>query len=319
MTEPVLTKEGQETLDAILNVRPPLIKERKRQKVFRALSLLMNEQGAKEAGRELVIEAARLVLPPSDNGQILMAENPDRLKKLSDIQELGAEAYYRATVGAKRWDIPEGKTIKRTPNMKVLAFCASPRVGGNTDILIDEALRGAQDAGARVEKVNLQKIKLGFCTNCCICREEGHEGFCVLKDDMSEMFPKILEANALIIGFSVYIGRECAQLAAFFDRWFCVNRTKLGTDKISMVIYTQGASLLDVYDHVAEKVIGILRHNGITTVEAITAGGFSGQRDPRRYCRGSEHGLDEEGKGVIRRSPKELEKAYQAGKALVTG
>ena len=44
--------------------------------------------------------------------------------------------------------------------MKVLGIMGSPRVGGNSDILLDEALSGAKDAGAEVEKIILDKKKI---------------------------------------------------------------------------------------------------------------------------------------------------------------
>ncbi|MCX5909627.1 MAG: NAD(P)H-dependent oxidoreductase, partial [Deltaproteobacteria bacterium] len=39
--------------------------------------------------------------------------------------------------------------------MKVLGILGSPRIGGNSDILLDQALAGAIDAGAEVEKISL--------------------------------------------------------------------------------------------------------------------------------------------------------------------
>lgn len=191
--------------------------------VFRAPSLLMNEQDLRDAGRGLVIEAAKLVLSgPHYQTNIRMLEDPAKFKKLSVDKFFDIEAYYTMPVQVKRWDIPKVKTIKRPAEMKVLAICASPRVGGNTDVLIDEALRGAADAGAKIQKIRLQKIKLGYCIQCGECREPGKEGFCVLKDDWSTIYQSMLDSNAIIIGFPIYLGRECAQLATFFDRWYCI-------------------------------------------------------------------------------------------------
>jgi multimeric flavodoxin WrbA len=39
--------------------------------------------------------------------------------------------------------------------MEVLALVGSPRKGGNTDILTDEFLRGASEAGAQVQEAHL--------------------------------------------------------------------------------------------------------------------------------------------------------------------
>ena len=44
---------------------------------------------------------------------------------------------------------------------KVLILSGSPRKGGNSDILCDEFLRGAQDAGHKAEKIRVAEQKGG--------------------------------------------------------------------------------------------------------------------------------------------------------------
>jgi multimeric flavodoxin WrbA len=317
MTELVLTEEGQEALEGIFSRRAPVTQEGDRKRVLQALSLLMKVQDLEEAGRELVLEAARLVLPPTYNSLIRRVEDPTEFKKfMIDIYN-DMQVYYAVPRQVKRWDIPKAKEIRRPADMKVLAFNASPRVRGNTGVLIDEALRGAKDAGATVEKIRLQKIKLQFCTHCSKCWEPGFQGFCALKDDMSSyVYQKMVEANAIIIGFPIYVDRECGQLAVFFDRWLgfaqAALRTgqhKMETEQVAMIIGTWGVPWVDTYDHIIGNVINILNACGIITVEALSAGGFEGAL----------FGLDDKRKAIIRRFPEELEKAYQAGKSLVTG
>lgn len=316
MSDPVLNKEGKETLEAVFRNLSPITREREKKRIFRALSLLMIERGTQKAGKELIIEAARLVLPPSYKGNFYMLEDPAKFKQFIVDAYFNRDAYYAVPIQVRRWDIPGNKTLSRPAEMKVLAICASPRARGNTEVLIDEALRGAQDVGAKVEKIRLQKIDLKFCIHCAKCREPGHDGFCDLKDDMAlYIYQKMVEASAIIIGFPIYIGRECGQLATFFDRWYCMPVTGRRTpgakleDRVGMVIGTWGGAWIDAYDHIIEHVINILHVNGITTVEALSACGFGGLL----------HGLDDQGEARIRAFPTEIEKAYQAGKALVTG
>ena len=57
--------------------------------------------------------------------------------------------------------------------MKVLGILGSPRVGGNSDILLDQALAGAKDAGAEVEKIVLSRKKISGCLDCQKCNEIG--------------------------------------------------------------------------------------------------------------------------------------------------
>ena len=45
---------------------------------------------------------------------------------------------------------------------KVLILSGSPRKGGNSDILCDEFLRGAQDAGHKAEKIRVAEKKVGI-------------------------------------------------------------------------------------------------------------------------------------------------------------
>ena len=69
---------------------------------------------------------------------------------------------------------------------KVLILSGSPRKGGNSDILCDEFLRGAQDAGHKAEKIRVAEKKLAPCSGCYYCSTHG--GACVHKDDMADMY-----------------------------------------------------------------------------------------------------------------------------------
>jgi putative NADPH-quinone reductase len=307
MTEPTLTKEGQEVLDEIVNTRPPIVRESRKQKYLRMLSFLMNEQDLKQADRRLVIETITMVESKALDPIFLRWEDPAKFKRLLVDPRTDVEACYALPVEVKRWDCPPVPAGKRPEEMKVLAFCASPRKGGNTEVLIDEAIRGVQDAGAKVEKFVLQKMKIGYCIQCTQCNLPGFEGFCPQKDDLSDIYPKIVDSDAIIIGFPIYTARECAQLATFMDRWRCVG--KVEPSRRVMVIGTWGYPAIDTYDHMIERLISILHLHGFETVEALSACGFSGKLG----------GFDENRKAMVLRFPKELEKAHQAGKSLVTG
>ena len=102
--------------------------------------------------------------------------------------------------------------------MKILGVMGSPRIGGNSDILLDEALAGAKDAGAEVEKIILDRKKIAGCKDCKKCNETG---ICVIKDDMLEIHKKILEAYAIIHSVPVYFWSITSQMKAYLDRW-CV-------------------------------------------------------------------------------------------------
>jgi multimeric flavodoxin WrbA len=129
---------------------------------------------------------------------------------------------------------------------------------------------------------------------------------------MTQIYQKTIDSDAIIIGFPIYTGRECAQLSTFMDRWDCFKRFKFGAmlrpGKVALVIGTWGYAYDDTYDHIIENIMVILKLHKVETVEALSACGFEGIL----------HGLDEQSRGVIAKFPKELKKAYDAGMSLVS-
>jgi multimeric flavodoxin WrbA len=102
--------------------------------------------------------------------------------------------------------------------MKVLGIMGSPRIGGNSDILLSQALAGAKDAGAEVEKIILDGKHISGCKDCKKCNKMG---VCPIQDDMGEIQKKILEAYAVIHSVPVYFWSMTSQMKAYLDRW-CV-------------------------------------------------------------------------------------------------
>jgi multimeric flavodoxin WrbA len=99
--------------------------------------------------------------------------------------------------------------------MKVLGIWGSPRVGGNTEVLLDALLRGARDGGGEVEKVELRKLKISPCLEIYKCLETGE---CPIKDDMRELYPKLLAADAVILASPIFFYGVTAQAKAMIDR-----------------------------------------------------------------------------------------------------
>jgi len=85
--------------------------------------------------------------------------------------------------------------------MKVLGLFGSPRRGGNTEILLDEALKGAEREGAEIERLYLSDLDVTPCTECHGCDETGS---CVILDDMQKIYPKLLEADIIILASPIF-------------------------------------------------------------------------------------------------------------------
>lgn len=99
---------------------------------------------------------------------------------------------------------------------KVLILSGSPRKGGNSDLLCDEFMRGAQDGGNTVEKIRVVEKKIAPCIGCYYCDKNG--GKCVQPDDMAELLQKMIDADVLVLASPVYFYSICAQLKAVIDR-----------------------------------------------------------------------------------------------------
>ena len=99
--------------------------------------------------------------------------------------------------------------------MKVLGIMGSPRLGGNADLLLDEALRGAQSQGAETEKVIVSKLNIAPCRECYGCLDDGN---CDVQDEMQEIYPKLLGADIVMIASPMFFYALPAQLKALIDR-----------------------------------------------------------------------------------------------------
>ncbi len=99
--------------------------------------------------------------------------------------------------------------------MKVLGIMGSPRIGGNTDLLLDEALRGAASQQAEVEKIIVDKLSITPCREYYGCFRDGN---CVIRDNMDEIYPKLLSADGIIVASPIFFYGLTAQLKALIDR-----------------------------------------------------------------------------------------------------
>jgi multimeric flavodoxin WrbA len=91
----------------------------------------------------------------------------------------------------------------------------SPRRGGNTDLLLDRALEGARSRGAAVEKINADRLKIAPCREIYACLKDGN---CAIKDDMTGIYEKLLEADVIIVATPIFFYTVSAQLMLLISR-----------------------------------------------------------------------------------------------------
>ena len=98
---------------------------------------------------------------------------------------------------------------------KVLVISTSPRKGGNSDVLADEFVRGAQESGNSVEKVTLCDKTIGFCKGCLACQSTQR---CVIHDDADAIAQKMLTADVIVFATPIYYYGMCGQMKTMLDR-----------------------------------------------------------------------------------------------------
>lgn len=187
--------------------------------------------------------------------------------------------------------------------MKVLGINASPRSGGNSQLLLERALQGAVSAGAQVSTLVLSSL------NIAPVSEEEYDkisgsGFSVVSDGMDAVFMEIAEANAVIVASPIFFGSLTAQAKTMIDRFQCVWLSKniFGMEmfkhrKKGAFICVEATDRRDFF----ENARSIVRHF-FATINAEYAGELLAT------------GLDK--KGRVLEHPELLEKAYELGVKL---
>lgn len=183
---------------------------------------------------------------------------------------------------------------------RVLVFKSSPRENGNSSTLADRAVEGAISAGADVEVFSLHNMNINPCDACDTCKETG---VCVLKDDMQVLYPKLRQADAIVIASPIYWFTMNAQTKLFVDRWYGLESP-------------QGNALKG-------KQFGILLTYGDT--DPYSSGAINAIRtfqDMLGYIGASIGGLvygTANDIGDIQKLPDLMERAYQLGEKLGSG
>mgnify|MGYP005836789321 CR=1 FL=1 len=105
-----------------------------------------------------------------------------------------------------------------TVPVSILGIAGSPRVGGNTDTLLHEALRGAAEAGARTEFLAARSLVMRPCIECDRCQATGR---CAINDDAQAVHQKLLAADHLVFATPIFFAAVTAQAKILIDRCQC--------------------------------------------------------------------------------------------------
>ncbi len=186
--------------------------------------------------------------------------------------------------------------------MKILCIYGSPRQGGNTDILMEEFIKGVENKGGEVIRVKLREKKISPCQSCGYCKKEG---ICVQKDDMQNLYPLLSSCEGIAIASPVFFLSLPAQVKSFIDRCevFWVRKYIKG-EKIreregrGVFISTAGFKEKEVFFCAEKAVKAFFNVLGVTLWHSHFFGGI-------------------EEKGQIRNYPHFLKEVYRSGEELM--
>lgn len=104
--------------------------------------------------------------------------------------------------------------------MKIIAFNGSPRKEWNTATLLNHALEGAKSKGAKTELIHLYDVNYKGCISCFSCKTKGNRSYgkCAVHDDLTDIFKKIEESDAIILGSPIYFGTVSGEMKSFMER-----------------------------------------------------------------------------------------------------
>ena len=128
--------------------------------------------------------------------------------------------------------------------MNILAIVGSPRLNGNTNFLVDQALQEALKFGAQTEKIILSEHKMNPCLGHQNCSQFDS---CFQNDDGIGILQKFCEAEGLILATPVYYYDVTAWMKIFIDRNYFLYRhqIKAKARAVGMIVVAAGAGIED--------------------------------------------------------------------------
>ncbi|MBU4377378.1 MAG: flavodoxin family protein [Candidatus Omnitrophica bacterium] len=191
--------------------------------------------------------------------------------------------------------------MKTSGVAKVLGINASPRKGGNTDIIIDKILEAAKDNGADTDKIFLNGLRLQYCQE---CEEPDNNGNCNFKDDMGVVYRKFKEADVVILASPIFFGSISGQAKMMIDRFQCAWRAKhilkkdaFGEKRIGAFIAVAASERQDFFENAKAIVKNLFATLNIEYKKELYFTGIDAKAD-------------------ILKHPDLLEKAYKLGEDL---
>ncbi|MBI4767870.1 MAG: flavodoxin family protein [Deltaproteobacteria bacterium] len=191
--------------------------------------------------------------------------------------------------------------------MKVLGIYGSPRKEGNSDLLLDRVLEGAQSAGAEITKIYIRDLKISGCQECGGCDKTGE---CVITDDLEKIYPLLWDTPLVFLSSPIFFYGMPAQAKMLVDRSQALwSRRMLRKAPAGRKNYDHGQGYL--------IAVGATKGKNLFEGVELTAKYFFDALD--KSYEGGLFFRAVEGKGKITEHPTALQEAYELGRKAVLG
>lgn len=117
--------------------------------------------------------------------------------------------------------------------MNILVITGSAHRHGSTALLADKFIEGASEAGHNVSRFDAAFKKVHPCIACEMCHTDGR---CVFKDDIQELNPLLLGADAVVFVTPTYYYNMNAQIRAVIDRFYAHDSDLHGRKKTALLL-----------------------------------------------------------------------------------
>lgn len=144
----------------------------------------------------------------------------------------------------------------------IVCLMGSPRLNGNSSVLVDAFCSSAEKSGAKIKKYQLSELTYKGCQNLFVCKTGSDR--CGQSDDLTQVLEAIRACDVVLLSSPVYFTDITGQLKLCLDRWFsffvpdyanATKKSRLESGKAIVLIQTQGegkdkyTSILDKYNH----------------------------------------------------------------------
>lgn len=169
--------------------------------------------------------------------------------------------------------------------MKILVITGSPHKAGTSALLAEQFIKGADEAGHEVCRFDAAFKNVHPCIACERCHNTDKG--CTFKDDMEELNPQLLEADAVIFVSPIYYYGMTAQIKAVIDRFYANDEALHGSKKSALLLTFaddatesaegSAATFRGMTNYLEWEVAGIIAARGCSAVEDIKKTDFPEQ------------------------------------------